>query len=273
MRRSARPRCRCSRPGSGAASPGIHRGAPSPPCRRATARRTPGKKSVLSIERLDEPPPWEQLDPGPGRNRTWQLGARMKPETITAMNRAHDTTLGIDLSGGVASQDTWFNGRIGELVNGIPARVWDFSSPGPKSGWQQTTIAAYASDRVVLRPRLTGTAGLRFEHIGASADGGRDVRVVDRPVAASRAALGHHRGQPAALVHGLRPLRLQHAPARSRVWRSVRGHRERVPMERAGRDDAAGGVGDWAAGRAMGTRHRRQPGLQRGRSGSDLVRT
>jgi outer membrane receptor protein involved in Fe transport len=130
-----------------------------------------GRQDVLSIERLNEPPPWEQLDPGPGRDRTWQLGARVKPAAITAFNREHDLTLGVDLSGGVASQDTWFNGRIGELVNGIPARVWEFTSPGPKSGWQQTTIAAYAADSVVLRPRLTGTAGLRFEHIGASADG------------------------------------------------------------------------------------------------------
>jgi hypothetical protein len=130
-----------------------------------------GRQSVLSIERLDEPPPWEQLDPGPGRDRTWQLGARMKPAAIPRISRQHDLTLGLDLSGAVASQDTWFNGQIGELVNGIPARVWEFASPGQKSGWQQTTIAAYANDRVELHSRLTGTAGLRFEHIGASADG------------------------------------------------------------------------------------------------------
>jgi hypothetical protein len=130
-----------------------------------------GRKNLLSIERLDESPPWEQLDPGPGRNRTWQLGARMQPQPMTKFNRQHDLTLGVDLSGGVASQDTWFNGRIGELVNGIPARIWDFTSPGGKSGWQQTTIAAYVADKVVLRPRLTGSAGLRFEYIGASADG------------------------------------------------------------------------------------------------------
>ncbi len=129
------------------------------------------RKSLLSFERLHEPPVWEQFNPGPGRNRTWQVGARMKPAALTAMGRAHDTTIGFDLSGGVASQDTWFNGRIGELVNGIPARVWEVSSPGTKSGWQQTTIAAYAADRVMLSPRVTGTIGLRFEHIGASADG------------------------------------------------------------------------------------------------------
>ena len=130
-----------------------------------------GRQNVLSIERLNEPPPWEQLDPGPGRNRTWQVGVRMKPAVLTKMNRQHDTTIGFDITGGVASQDTWFNGRIGELVNGIPARVWDFSSPGSKSGWQQTTIAAYAADRVTISPRLTASLGLRFEHLGASGDG------------------------------------------------------------------------------------------------------
>jgi TonB dependent receptor-like, beta-barrel len=131
-----------------------------------------GRQTVLSIERLDEPPPWEQLDPGPGRNRTWQLGARMRQQPLTAFNLQHDVTAGVDLSGGVASQDTWFNGRIGELVNGIPARIWEFTAPGAKSGWQQTTIAAYAGDSFALRPRLNVTAGLRFEHIAASADGG-----------------------------------------------------------------------------------------------------
>ena len=60
---------------------------------------------------------------------------------------------------------------MGELVNGIPARVWDFSSPGGASHWGQTTLAVYAADSVVLRPRFNMTAGLRLEHIGASADG------------------------------------------------------------------------------------------------------
>jgi TonB dependent receptor-like, beta-barrel len=137
--------------------------------RRRAAEDEPAP--VLSIERLHDSPPWEQVYPGSGTDRSWQLGATMKPARFELFNRPHDTSVGIDLSGGSASQDGWFNGQIGELMNGVPARVWQFSSPGSASRWQQTTIAAYAADRVVLRPRLIGTMGLRIEHIGGSANG------------------------------------------------------------------------------------------------------
>ncbi len=154
------------------------RGEPGAPSWRAYAAvsardrsQDAAQLSVLSIERVNDGPPWEQIYPGPGTDKAWQIGARIKPAMFDALNRQHDTTVGAELSGGSASQTSWFNGRIGELVNGIPARVWDFSSPGTTSQWHQVRFAAYAADRVVLRPRLTGTAGLRFEHIGASADG------------------------------------------------------------------------------------------------------
>jgi hypothetical protein len=126
---------------------------------------------VLSIERLYDAPPWEQIYRAPGTERLWQIGATMKPAPIAWFNRRHDASVGIDVSGGFAAQDSWFNGRIGELVNGMPARVWDFTSPGSGSRWHQTTFSAYVADRVVLRRRLTGTVGLRFEHVAGSRSG------------------------------------------------------------------------------------------------------
>ena len=207
-----------------------------------------GRQTVVSMERLDEPPPWEQLDPGPGRNRTWQLGARMRRQPVTAFNLQHDITLGVDLSGGVASQDTWFNGRIGELVNGIPARIWEFTSPGVEVG-----MAADDDRRVRRRQLRAASAAERHCRLAVRAHrrlGGRrrDASVVDRSPPASWGALGHHRRRPAALVPGLRPLWLQHAAARSRLRRSVGAHRQCLPMERAGRHHGAGGLSEGAAG-------------------------
>ena len=57
--------------------------------------------SVVSIERLTDPPPWEEIYPGPGSSTAWQFGARMKPVQFTALKRRHDTTVGFDVSGGV----------------------------------------------------------------------------------------------------------------------------------------------------------------------------
>ena len=235
MRRSAPHRCRCSRRGSGAAIAGEASWRAYAAVSARDRAQNAGRQTVLSIERLDEPPPWEQLDPGPGRNRTWQLGARMRRPPLRAFNRLHDVMVGVDLSGGVASQDTWFNGRIGELVNGIPARIWEFTSPGVKSGWQQTTIAAYAGDSFALHPRAErhGRLAVRaYRRIGRRR---RDAGVVDRSPPASRGALGHDRRQPAALVPGLCPLRLQHAAARPGLRRSVGADRQCLPVERADR--------------------------------------
>ena len=49
---------------------------------------------------------------------------------------------GIDVSGGASSVQSVFSGRVGELVNGIPARVWDFSDPVQPSDWHERSIAA-----------------------------------------------------------------------------------------------------------------------------------
>jgi len=64
---------------------------------------------------------------------------------------------------------TPFPVRIGELVDGLPARVWDYSAPGAGSAWHQVTLSAYAGDTVVLNPRLTVDAGLRFELVNGGA--------------------------------------------------------------------------------------------------------
>ena len=69
---------------------------------------------------------------------------------------------------------SWVN-TIGELVNGIPARVWDFSSPGGASQWGQTTFGVYAADSVMLRPRFNMTAGLRLPRRCSWRSGSPDV--------------------------------------------------------------------------------------------------
>ena len=155
-----------------------HKGAPGAPSWRAYGAISGRKRiedephaGVVSMDRLYDSPPWEQIYPGPGAEQAWQIGTAITLRPIAGFNRRHHVTAGFDVLGGSASQTQWFNGRIGELVNGIPARVWDFSSPGTKSRWTQTTVSAYAADRFMVRSRLTATAGLRFEHIGASAEG------------------------------------------------------------------------------------------------------
>ena len=59
-----------------------------------------------------------------------------------------------------------------ELVDGLPARIWDYAYRAPESHWASTEVAAYLTDRLMLGSRATVDAGVRLESVGGSARGG-----------------------------------------------------------------------------------------------------
>ena len=119
---------------------------------------------VIVVERLSAGPVPTLLDPGVGTDRVWSLGARVNRSSAT-----HTVLAGIDFSGSSATVQSVFSGRVGELLNGSPARVWDFTDPVAESLWRETTVTAFAGDTVVLSPRVTVNGGVRFETVNGSA--------------------------------------------------------------------------------------------------------
>jgi hypothetical protein len=120
--------------------------------------------SVIVVERLRDGPVPNLLDPGIGTDSTWSFGARL--------NRSiggHNILAGADMYGGGASQQSAFSGRVGELLNGVPARVWDFTDPSEPSKWSERSLSLFVGDRVAIAPRVTVDGGLRFETIAGSA--------------------------------------------------------------------------------------------------------
>ena len=120
--------------------------------------------SVIVVERLRDGPVPTLLDPGVGTDSTWSLGARL--------NRswgAHNVLAGIDLSGSASSVQSVFSGRVGELLNGLPARVWDFTDPAQASSWSERSFSAFIGDRIAISPRVTVDGGLRLETVDGSA--------------------------------------------------------------------------------------------------------
>ncbi len=125
---------------------------------------------ALVVERLRDGPVPELFNPANGANRTWSVGARMQAAPFTLFARRHTARGGIVVTGASASARSTFSGRIGELIDGVPARVWDYASPAAESRWHDTSLAIYAADTFPIHPRLTLEAGIRFEAIGGSAD-------------------------------------------------------------------------------------------------------
>ena len=126
----------------------------------------------IVIERLTDGPVQQLLDPGDGTDRLIQVGAHVHGDRTTGPDRHHQLLGGIELVHGSTSLQSAFTGRVGEKVNGLPARVWDWTDPAAVSSWHATTMSLFASDTLTLTPRFTLNAGLRFETVRGSASDG-----------------------------------------------------------------------------------------------------
>jgi hypothetical protein len=135
-------------------------------------RRTSDLERVPAVvtERLQDGPVQDLLAPL-GTDKAWSIGGRLTPIAHVTRNSRHALQGGVTLSGGSGRVRAPFSLRIGELVDGLPSRVWDYSAPSAGSDWHHFTLSAYAGDTVILNPRVMIDAGLRFELVnGGSAN-------------------------------------------------------------------------------------------------------
>lgn len=142
-------------------------------------------ETPVAIERLRDGPVLELLYPAAGTTpagttRRWSAGTRLGMERVRWAEREHTPTVGFELSGSRAEVGEPVAAQIGELVNGIPARVWNYSGWQVPSRWRATTVAGYVSDSVAVRRNMRLDAGLRFERIAGNAVGAaRGIRWQD----------------------------------------------------------------------------------------------
>src|SRR5262249_4163705 len=128
----------------------------------------------ISIERLRDGPVQALTNPNNGSDRTWSAGVKFVPPSADTFGRRQAVRGGMEGSGAFERSGAPFSGQVGELVNGLPARVWVYTASGTDSRWRRTAFSAYAADRIEVHPRVLVDAGLRFETIGGSADDGNN---------------------------------------------------------------------------------------------------
>jgi len=127
--------------------------------------------SMIVADRLRQGPIDQLLSPGDGTQQSGTVGAHLTPRPFDALGFRNVPSLGATATVGRMTSSPSFSGEIGELINGEPARVWNFTDTGVQSQWRSTTLAAYAADHVQLLPRVALDLGLRFESITGSAAG------------------------------------------------------------------------------------------------------
>ena len=130
------------------------RSAPQPPAFRQVDRIFDGPIPSLIESRSHE--------------RRWLAGSYVK----VARTARHGANAGFDIARSSSSAAPVPSTTIAERVDGIPARLWQYTSPGIESHRHAMTVSAFVEDRFDLTKKIVVNAGLRFDSADASADGG-----------------------------------------------------------------------------------------------------
>jgi hypothetical protein len=117
------------------------------------------------VERLTDGPIPTLLEPGDGVDRILQVGTHYTRTVSDGAVGGHALTAGAEWTRSFTSLQSAFTGRVGELVDGIPARAWDWIDPAAESRWHGGTLMAFVADTATLSPRVTINGGLRFESV------------------------------------------------------------------------------------------------------------
>ena len=125
--------------------------------------------TVGVIERLRDGPVLETALPTSGAVQRLNAVARVRPDLSHVAGGRHTLDLGGSVSRTSSSEDAMPRAVVGELVDGLPSRAWDFTWGGPTSSRHGTELAAWVNDRISIGSRAALNAGVRAEYVSASA--------------------------------------------------------------------------------------------------------
>lgn len=125
-----------------------------------------------TVERLLDGPALALAEWTPTSRQAWDVSTSLLPHARRWGGRTHVLSFGASIGGSSAASRAVAQPRFAELVDGLPARVWDVQSVAGGSSWSALSAGAFASDRVLLGAHVTLNAGLRFDHDRGSASGG-----------------------------------------------------------------------------------------------------
>ena len=123
-----------------------------------------------TVERLLDGPVPVLFQGLPGTRRRW--AARLDvSHAVARLGSRHLLQAGATVARNTAVTSAGPSPSVAELVNGIPARIWEYAHAGPDTHWASTELTAYISDSLTLADRVRVNAGMRVEAARGSARG------------------------------------------------------------------------------------------------------
>lgn len=139
---------------------------------RASSDPALGGTAVLgTTERLRDGPAYEMAAASASTRQRTSFQWRGEARPIRFLGLRHLTEIGGSASWTAATRRAPGSSIIGELVDGEPARVWEYTSDGVASQWRGSELAAWATDEIHVMPRVDIDLGIRAAASGASRKG------------------------------------------------------------------------------------------------------
>lgn len=126
--------------------------------------------TVGVVERLRDGPVQDLVSASGRLQQRLNAVVKVSPDLGRAVGGGHRLDFGASLSRTTIDSDPMPRALVGELVDGLPARAWDYTWGGV-SNRKATDLAAWVNGGVHISSRLLFEAGARFESTTADAAG------------------------------------------------------------------------------------------------------
>jgi hypothetical protein len=133
--------------------------------------QTQGLAADGTVDRIRDGPVPDLVFASRASRSSWSAGGRLALRPAPLGGLQHAPRFGLSASRASVGETPGPAGPLTETVDGIAARVWDYSWPGPDSRRHAVDLAAWGSERLTWGERLFVEAGLRLEKSTGSADG------------------------------------------------------------------------------------------------------
>ena len=123
------------------------------------------------VERLLDGPPLDLVAPADSTRTHWDVQAGFTAPALRWLGTDHVVRVGASVGGAGLTSRGGPQPAFAELVNGLPARVWDVRFRGDESQRGATSASAFVSDRIALSDQVTLAGALRMDSDRGSATG------------------------------------------------------------------------------------------------------
>ncbi|RPJ71410.1 MAG: hypothetical protein EHM24_12505 [Acidobacteria bacterium] len=137
---------------------------------KVTGPSSDGSPVSGAIERLLDGPVHELVVPATGARGRWTASAALEPPSFE-FGVGHDLHAGLAISRSHSAPAAQPRALVGERVDGIPARLWDYEAQGGSIRRAAVDLSAWANDSMRLGSRVGLDLGARLEWTDASARG------------------------------------------------------------------------------------------------------